>query len=106
MMKSPVKFLVSKLSKKSAYSLTMAVFLAGALALSMPAEAQKRGSRDRTSNHISWTQLVQKLENDGYRIREIEMKRNGWEVEVIQNGERYDLRLDARGNIIRRKRDY
>jgi|GEM_PF-2631151 len=95
------------LSRKKASSLTIATLLVGALALSAPAEAQKRHNRDRgNTNHISWTQLVQKLENDGYRIREIEMKRNGWEAEVIRDGDRYDLRLDARGNIIRRKLDY
>jgi len=75
------------------------------LALSLPAEAQKRKSRDRATNHISWTQLVQKIESDGYRIREIEMKRKGWEANVTRDGNRYELRLDGRGNVLRKKWD-
>jgi len=90
---------------KSIYPLAASAFLAAMLAVSVPAQAQKRQSGARDAGRISWVELVQKLEGDGYRIREIEMKRNGWQADVIRDGNRYELRLDTRGNILRKKWD-
>jgi len=93
------------LIKKSVALLSATAIFASILVFSLPAEAQKRNNRHHDANRISWTQLVQKLERDGYQIREIEMKRNGWEANVTRHGERYELRLDKGGNIVRQKWD-
>jgi len=93
-------------SEKSVpFLIAVILSMSSSLALSMPAEAQKRTNRNRVSDHISWTQLVQKLEGEGYRIREIEMKRDGWEANVIHKGNRYELRLDTKGRVLRKKWD-
>lgn len=58
------------------------------------------------SGRISWSELTQKLENQGYRIHEIDTKYNGWEAEVSDKDHiRYELYLDNQGNILRKKID-
>jgi len=92
--------------KKSISILSMSAILATSLALATVAEAKKRDRSYNTANHISWSALVNKLETQGYQIREIDMKRNGWKAKAIQGGKIYELRLDASGTVLRKKRDY
>lgn len=55
---------------------------------------------------ISWKELTKKLEDQGYRIHELETKYNGWEAEVTdRNDNRFELYLDSNGNIIHKKLD-
>jgi len=55
---------------------------------------------------ISWSDLAKKLEDKGYNIREIERKRDGWKAKVTDSkGERYELRLNRNGTIVREEYD-
>jgi len=83
---------------------------AGVVALSLVlVTSALAGKRDRSpveaSERISWTQLVTKLEGQGYDIRELDMKRDGWKAEVVRDGGHYELRLDRQGNVVRMKMD-
>lgn len=62
------------------------------------------GYAEETASRISWSELTQKLEQQGYRIHDIETKYNGWEAEVTdKDNQRYEIRLDHSGRIIRKK---
>jgi len=94
------------ISYRKIAALMMGLVVASSLALVAPSWAKKRDDgRMDEANRISWTQLVSKLEGDGYAIRELDMKRGGWKAEVVRGGARYKLRLDAQGNVTSQKRD-
>lgn len=55
---------------------------------------------------ISWSALTAKLEQNGYKIREIDQKHQGWKAEVTdKNNQRLELYIDRQGNITRQKID-
>ena len=49
---------------------------------------------------ISWSALTTKLEQSGFKIRELDEKHEGWKAEVIDK-----LYIDRQGNITRQKVD-
>lgn len=56
---------------------------------------------------ISWSALTTKLEQNGYKIREIDEKHEGWKAEVTdKNNQRLKLYIDRQGNITRQKVDH
>lgn len=67
-------------------------------------------SKDTTADkeaRISWSELVGKIEQGGYKIHEIEEKRNGWKAEVLdKNNRRMELFYDRKGNVTRQKTDH
>lgn len=68
----------------------------------IPAQAQTQMQEEQ----ITWPQLVKKLEDEGYAIREIERKRDGWKAKVAnRKGERYELRLSKSGIVVREEYD-
>ncbi|AQS41520.1 MAG: Putative protease inhibitor [Candidatus Tokpelaia hoelldobleri] len=84
-------------------------YIAGALigagvafgALTLPVQARDYYD-DR--GRISWSELTGRLESKGYRIRELEMKDEGWKVEVVdQYGQRLKMRLNRQGEVLREK---
>jgi len=84
----------------------MGLVVVSSLALASPSLSKKRDYHSASdASRISWTQLVSKLEGEGYAIRELDMKRDGWKAEVVQGGKRYKLRLDPQGNVTRKKWD-
>jgi len=84
----------------------MGLVIVSSLVFASPSLSKKRDYHSANDvNRISWTQLVSKLEGDGYAIRELDMKRDGWKAEVVQGGKRYKLRLDHQGNVTRKKWD-
>lgn len=55
---------------------------------------------------ISWSALTTKLEQSGFKIRELDEKHEGWKAEVIdKNNQRFKLYIDRQGNITRQKVD-
>ncbi|WP_295733145.1 PepSY domain-containing protein [uncultured Bartonella sp.] len=55
---------------------------------------------------ISWSALTTKLEQSGFKIRELDEKHEGWKAEVIdKNNQRLKLYIDRQGNITRQKVD-
>lgn len=55
---------------------------------------------------ISWSALTTKLEQSGFKIRELDEKHDGWKAEVIdKNNQRLKLYIDRQGNITRQKVD-
>jgi len=70
-------------------------------ALTLPAQARDFYD-DR--GRISWSELTKRLENKGYWIRQLEMKNDGWRVEVIDKyDQRLKLRLTRSGEVVREK---
>lgn len=56
---------------------------------------------------ISWSALTTKLEQSGYKIREIDQKYEGWKAEVTdKDNQRLKLYIDRQGNITRQKVDH
>ncbi|MBI0170034.1 MULTISPECIES: PepSY domain-containing protein [Bartonella] len=55
---------------------------------------------------ISWSALTTKLEQSGFKIRELDEKHEGWKAEVIdKTNQRLKLYIDRQGNITRQKVD-
>ncbi|MBI0002605.1 PepSY domain-containing protein [Bartonella sp. M0177] len=55
---------------------------------------------------ISWSALTTKLEQSGFKIRELDEKHEGWKAEVTdKNNQRLKLYIDRQGNITRQKVD-
>lgn len=78
-----------------------ALIVAGVVFGALPLSAQARDFYDERGR-ISWSELTKKLESSGYRIRELEMKDEGWKVEVVdQYGQRLKMRLNRQGDVIR-----
>lgn len=58
------------------------------------------------ASHISWSQLTKQLEDQGYIIRDIDKKHNGWKVEVYdRNHGKLELRINHQGKVISQKYD-
>lgn len=56
---------------------------------------------------ISWSQLTTQLEKNGYQIREIDQKYDGWKVEVTdKDNRRLELRVDKQGKVVHEKVDH
>lgn len=67
------------------------------LALAPTAFAQQQNQ-----SRMSWSQLTSQLENNGYQIRELDQKNDGWKAEVTdKNNRRLELRIDNQGKILR-----
>lgn len=87
-----------KIVRKIALASAMAsIGLAGVASSSFAAESAR----------ISWSALTSKLEQSGYKIRELDEKREGWKAEVVdKNNQRLKLYIDRQGNITRQKIDH
>ena len=83
---------------------TIAATLALATALSMSAPVAFASSSSRVSAEVS-TEIRDKLTEQGYEVRKIEMDDGLYEVYVIKDGQRLELYLDNNLEIIRSKID-
>ncbi|EJF91179.1 PepSY domain-containing protein [Bartonella tamiae] len=83
------------------------IVLASALtATAMSGLAATSYAQNAPDARISWSQLTTQLEQNNYKIRELDEKYYGWKAEVYdKDHRRLELRIDKQGNIIRQEFD-
>lgn len=85
----------------------MLAFTSATIAFGLTLPASAKDTDNDKEPRISWSELVGKIEQGGYKIHEIEEKRGGWKAEVLdKNNHRMELFLDRKGNVTRQKVDH
>lgn len=83
--------------------LSIIVLLTASLGSAMAVDSP---TSDKQSAPVSFADLANKLEHDGYYVRSIKRKHYGWEADVIDSKrDRLELRLGPSGNILSREYD-